>query len=214
MSQALFRLRLAGCSRLGSKVYSYRPRRLLFRALVAAGIVAITACGSSSDQAAGTQSPAPAEAHGGESVPVTYTDARFHYRIDAPGGQMTSNADGTASYVGPSERLEIAIVQGSQAASPASLASHDLSSLAASAPSFQKLADPYAVTINGRRITRFAYTWNAGTSQVTGKAIELTTVRYYVPKDAGTLAVITYGIVSNQFDPQGADDLVLTFQWL
>ena len=127
---------------------------------------------------------------------------------------MTANADGTASYVGPSERLEVAIVQGAQAANPASLANQDLSSLATSAQSFQKLSTPSAVTLNGRSVTRFTYTWNAGTSAVTGKAIQLTTVRYYMPKDGGTLAVITYGIVSNQFDPQGADDLVLTFQWL
>ena len=57
------------------------------------------------------------------------------------------------------------------------------------------------------------HSWSAGTSTVTGKAIELTSVRYYVSKDASTLAVITYGIVSNQFDPQGADDIVSTFQW-
>jgi hypothetical protein len=62
-------------------------------------------------------------------------------------------------------------------------------------------------------VTKFTYTWNAGTSAVTGKAVELTSVRYYVPKDSGTLAVITYGIVSNQFDPQGADDLASTFRW-
>jgi ABC-type glucose/galactose transport system permease subunit len=62
-------------------------------------------------------------------------------------------------------------------------------------------------------VTRFSYTWNAGTSAVTGKAIALTSVRYYIAKDATTLAVITYGVASNQFDPQGADDIASTFQW-
>jgi len=46
-----------------------------------------------------------------------------------------------------------------------------------------------------------------------GKAIALTSVRYYIAKDATTLAVITYGVASNQFDPQGADDIASTFQW-
>jgi len=69
------------------------------------------------------------------------------------------------------------------------------------------------VSLNGRNVTRFSFAWNAGTSAVTGKAVELTSVRYYVPKDSATLAVITYGIVSNQFDPQGADDIVSTFRW-
>lgn len=209
-------MRLVGLSRIGSKVSSYSHGGLHFGSLLTVGILAISACGSPTDQSAAAQSPAPAEAQTGpgESVPVTYTDTRFHYRVDAPGGRMTPNADGTASYIGPSERLEIAVVQGSQAANPGAIASRDLSSVAASAPGFQKLADPATVTMNGRKVIRFVYRWNAGISQVTGKAIDLTTVRYYVPKDGGTLAVIAYGIVSNQFDPQGADDLVLTFQWL
>ena len=212
----MFSVHLAGRARLASKVNTYLRGRSLFGALITTGIVAISACGSPTDTGAVSQSPAPGEVQGGggESVPVTYTDSRFHYRIDAPGGRMTSHADGTASYLGPSERLEVAIVQGSPAANPSSLATHDLSSLSTSAASFQKLTNPTAVTLNGRSVYRFSYKWNAGTNPVTGKAIDLTTVRYYVPKDSGTLAVITYGIVSNQFDPQGADDLVLTFQWL
>ena len=199
---------------MGSKVLRFPRGRFLFGTLVTAGVVAISACGTPADQAGAGTSPAPGEVATGESVPVTYTDTRFHYRIDAPGGRMAANADGTATYTGPSERLEVAIVQGSQAANPASLANHDLSSLSSSTPSFHQLANPSAIQLNGRSVTRFSYTWNAGTSTVTGKAIDLTTVRYYVAKDSGTLAVITYGIVSNQFDPQGADDLVLTFQWL
>ena len=69
------------------------------------------------------------------------------------------------------------------------------------------------MTLNGHNVTRFGFTWNAGTSAVTGKAVELTSVRYYVSKDSATVAVITYGIASNQFDPQGADDLASTFRW-
>jgi hypothetical protein len=211
--ESWFRLRLAGSFTLDSKVLRFPPGRSLFGALIAIGLVAISACGSSSGQT-GVTSPAPGETQTGESKPVTYTDTRFHYRIDAPGGQMTPNADGTASFVGPSERLEVAIIEGSRAGNPGSQANNDLSILSQSAPGFKKLSDPTAVTLSGRTVTRFSYTWNAGISVVTGKQLELTTVRYYVPKDSKTLAVIAYGIASNQFDPQGADDLVLTFQWL
>lgn len=126
---------------------------------------------------------------------------------------MTPNPDGTAAYVGPSERLEISIVQGSRASDPGAMASQDLKALAASATAFHQMSNPAKLTLSGYQVTRFAYTWNAGTSAVTAKAIELTSVRYYLSKDATTVAVITYGIVSNQFDPQGADDIVSTFKW-
>jgi hypothetical protein len=126
---------------------------------------------------------------------------------------MTPNPDGSASFIGPSERLEVTVVQGASASDPGALASQDSKSLATSAQSFHLVSNPAAVTISGHRVTRFTYTWNAGTSTVTGKAIALTSVRYYVPKDSTTLAVITYGAVSNQFDPQGADDVASTFKW-
>jgi len=181
-----------------------------------AGFLLATACGSSSGSTSGVDNaPATAGAEantGGEAVPVPYTDSRFHYRIDAP-GRMTPNPDGSAAYLGPSERLEISIVQGTRASDPGALASQDLKSLAASTDAFHQLTNPASLTLNGYHVTRFAYTWNAGTSAVTGKAIQLTSVRYYVSKDTTTLAVISYGIVSNQFDPQGADDVVSTFLW-
>src|ERR1700687_661521 len=176
-----------------------------------AGLVALAGCGTDTT----TQTPAPAaagEVTVGESVPHRYTDAKYHYLIDAP-GLMTANADGTASYIGPSERMEIAVVIGSGAADPTALAAQDAKSLSTSLSGFRQLSNPSIVSLNGRNVTRFSFAWNAGTSAVTGKAVELTSVRYYVPKDSATLAVITYGIVSNQFDPQGADDLASTFRW-
>ena len=182
--------------------------------LAAAGLMALSACGTSSGSAgAGNAAPtAGAEVNTGESVPVAYADSRFHYSIDAP-GHMTPNPDGTAAYIGASERLEISIVQGSSAANPAAMASQDAKSLATSAPAFQQRSNPTSITLSGYHVTRFSYTWNAGKSAVTGKSIDLTSVRYYVVKDSATLAVITYGIASNQFDPQGADDIVSTFKW-
>jgi hypothetical protein len=184
-------------------------------ASITAGLLATIACGASTGTTAGTEAPpatAGAEANTGEGTPVTYTDSRFHYRIDGP-GRMTAGPDGTATYIGPSERLEISVIQGTGATDPSALASQDIKTLAASAAAFQQRSSPAKLTLNGHHVTRFAYTWSAGTSTVTGKATELTSVRYYVSKDASTLAVITYGIVSNQFDPQGADDIVSTFQW-
>jgi hypothetical protein len=183
-------------------------------ALLAAGFLAVAACGSPSGSTGGVENaPAtPGTEAGGEGVAVPYTDSQFHYRIDAP-GRMTANPDGTAAYIGPSERLEIGILQGSGASDAAALATQDAKSLATSAPSFHQLSNPASLMLGGYRVTRFAYTWSAGTSTVTGKPIELTSVRYYLSKDSTTLAVITYGIVSNQFDPQGADDIVSTFHW-
>jgi hypothetical protein len=184
----------------------------MFAALIAAGFLATTACSSAgSTPTSVPQANAGTETAGGE-VTVPYSDSRFHYRIDAP-GRMTPNPDGTAAYLGPSERLEISVIQGSAASSPSALASQDIKSLSTAATAYHQLSNPASLTLNGHQVTRFSYTWNAGTSAVTGKAIALTSVRYYVAKDATTLAVITYGAASNQFDPQGADDLVSTFQW-
>jgi hypothetical protein len=182
--------------------------------IAAAGAIAVSACGPSSSPTGAGNAPATAgaEVNTGESIPVAYVDSRFHYRIDAP-GRMTPNPDGTAAFIGASERIEISIVQGSRAGDPSAMASQDIKSLSTSVTAFQQRSNPATITLNGYHVTRFAYTWNAGTSTVTGKAINLTSVRYYVSKDASNLAVITYGIVSNQFDPQGADDIVSTFLW-
>jgi hypothetical protein len=185
--------------------------KLTIAAAALAGLIAVAGCGSTTT----SQNPAPVvggDTTTGESAPVSYTDTRYHYVIDAP-GHMNANADGTATFIGPSERLEIAVVTGSSASDPTALASKDSSALSVSAPGFHPLSTPATVTLNGHRVTKFTYTWNAGTSAVTGKPVELTGVRYYVPKDAATVAVITYGIVSNQYDPQGADDLASTFKW-
>ena len=193
------------------------PNRLVPTMLVLASAVllAAVACGSSTTPtgAVDTANPtAGAEAATGEGVPVPYIDSQFHYRIDAP-GRMAAKPDGTAAYVGPSERLEIGIIQGTTAVDSSALATQDIKSLASSAPAFHQLSNPAKLTLGGYQVTRFAYTWNAGMSVVTGKAIELTSVRYYLLKNSKTVAVITYGIVSNQFDPQGADDIVSTFRW-
>jgi hypothetical protein len=190
----------------------FPANRIITATLATGAVLALAGCGTSM-ASNGTAQNQPAEAQQGtEGQPVPYTDARYHYRIDAP-GRVTSGADGTASFIGASERIEIAVVQGAQAADPTALAAQDTKTLSASAQGFHELAAPSTLTLGGRHVTKFIFTWSPGTSAVTGKVVELTSVRYYVPKDATTVAVITYGIVSNQYDPQGADDIVSTFQW-
>ena len=89
----------------------------------------------------------------------------------------------------------------------------DLTSLPGSTKSFQLVSGPAELTLSGRKMQKFVYRFNAGNSEVTGKPLDLVGVRYYIPKDSSTVAVLNYGIVSNQYDPEGADDVARTFQW-
>ena len=196
----------------------FTSTRSIVAGFTAAGFLAVAGCGPTSGSGTNPADQGGAlgggeATTGGEAAAVAYVDARYHYRIDAP-GRMTANADGTASFIGPSERLEVTVVSGASAADLSALARADAKSLGSSAPGFRALSSPSSVTLGGYHMTRFSYRWDAGTSSVTGKAIQLTSVRYYAPKDATTVAVITYGIVTDQFDPQGANDLASTFKWL
>jgi len=188
-------------------------RRHVLSGLLIAGAFALAACGSS-PTSTGTAGPSPGTEsnNNGEAPAVTYVDARYHYKIDGP-GHMSANADGTASVVGPSERLVVSVVQGSSATDPAALARSDANTLGSSTTNFHLVAGPGEITLNGKKVEKLIYTYNAGTSPVTGKPLDLVGVRYYIPKDSATLAVVAYGIVSNQYDPQGADDIATTFQW-
>jgi hypothetical protein len=190
----------------------FKNKRLAGVMVGLASILALAACSSPGGTPSAPAATAGTEANTGEAPAVAYVDSRYHYRVDAP-GKMTSNADGTAAFVGPSERLQVAVVQGAKAADLSALARDDVSALAAAAAGFHLVAGPAQVTINGHRAEKFIYGWNAGTSAVTGKPLALVSARYYLPKDASTVAVVTYGIVSNQYDPQGADDVAATFQW-
>jgi hypothetical protein len=105
------------------------------------------------------------------------------------------------------------VVQGAKATDVAALARDDVGGLPSSTAGFHLVSGPASITLNGHKAEKFVYSWSAGTSQVTNKPLTMVGVRYYVPKDAATVAVITYGIVSNQYDPQGADDVASTFQW-
>lgn len=184
-----------------------------FPSVVIAAVFAVAACGSTPASGGETANPpSTPETNNGEAPSVAYIDARYHYRIDAP-GHMSANADGTASVVGPSERLVVSVVKGANAADPAALARSDAASMPASTASFRLMSGPGEMTLNARKVEKFVFSYSAGTSAVTGKAVDLVGVRYYIPKDSTTLAVVTYGIVTNQYDPQGADDIATTFQW-
>ena len=90
---------------------------------------------------------------------------------------MASSAGGSASFIGPSERLEVLVVQGAQASDPIALAEQDQTRLAGSLTGYQKVSRAAAMTIGGRHVVKVVYTWNAGASAVTGNAVELTTAR-------------------------------------
>lgn len=171
------------------------------------------ACGAASRVATTAERPATgAEANNGEAPALRYTDTRDGYRIDAP-GKMTPNSDGSASVTGPLERLRVVVLRGSAAADPAAAAASDVAALRTSVPSFKLLSGPALATVGALRVQKFVYSWTDGTSAVTGKPNDLVSVRYYVPKNATTLAVLAYGVSAGQYDPQGANDIAMTFAW-
>jgi hypothetical protein len=195
-----------------------RLGRILPAVVVLAAVAAVAACGPSATGTAATTAEQGAtqpgsEAGTGTETSIAYTDTLHRYRISGP-GRISANADGTASFIGPVERLEVAIVDGARAADPTALAKADLSALKTSATNFRQLQAPAAVTISGHRTVKFVYQWTAGTNAVTGKANELITARYYITRDSNRLAVVSYGSAANQYDPQGADDVANTFAWL
>jgi hypothetical protein len=183
----------------------------------------LTGCGSASSSGSTAGRPAadasPAAGGGeagtanGESPTRTYTNSRFKYSVDGP-GTMTEATDGSAAYLGAAERLEITVVKDASAADPHRRAIDDLSGLAASKPAFKVVDSLSHGTLAGRGVEKVVFSWTDGVSAVTGKPNDLVSARYYVAKDRSTLAVITYSIAANQYDPQGADDIASTFRWL
>ena len=192
--------------------------RIVPAIVVLASLSVLSACGPSSASTSGapaeqTNTQAGAEAGAGTETSIAYTDTAHHYRISGP-GRMTANPDGTASFIGPVERLEVAIVDGTRASDPMALARADLSTLKTTATDFRQVQAPAAVTVSGHHAVKFVYQWTAGTNAVTGKANQLITARYYITRDSTRLAVVSYSSALNQYDPQGADDIANTFAWL
>ena len=190
--------------------------------LLGAGLL-LTACGPStgststgaSPNAGGDAGGAGNEAGGAgaEAAGVRYQNARFHYRVDAP-GTMQEAADGSASTQRGVERLSISVVSGAGVSDPRAYATGDLGQVAGSSAKYHQMQALGPITISGRASLKTVYSWTDGTNPVTGKPNDLITARYYIPKDSSTLAVVTYSIAANQYDPQGADDVASTFAWL
>jgi len=191
----------------------------LFAGVAALGLLG--ACGASTaapsnprpqDNGAAVAGAEPNSANG-EGAAVRYTNSRFHYQVDGPGA-MKEGANGSAAYVGGTERLEISVVVGQAAADPRGFAGSDAAGLPAAHPSFKVVNQPAAATISGVAVQKLVFSWTDGMNQVTSKPNDVVTVRYYIPKNSSTLAILTYSISANRYDPQGADDVATTFKWL
>ncbi len=198
-------------------------RRLRHRIpLVLAGVgtlVAVAACGASTTQTLGGATPAATTSEPtaagdvttGEASGVRFVSQRFHYRVDAP-GTMTEAADGTATASRGIEQLNVRIVTGAAAANPPAFAQSDIATLASTTSHYTLVTPPGAASLTGRPVYKVVFA-SSGTNAVTGAAETLVNARYYIARDSSTLAVVTYSIVASQYDPQGADDVVTTFQW-
>jgi hypothetical protein len=161
--------------------------------------------------------PQPAESgspvdQGGQNTPTGYTDARYHYRITGP-GPLKARPDGTASFVGEDERLEVVVVEGDQAANPLGLAQSEISSLSSTSANFRTIFGPANVTLGGQNMIKVSYAWT-GKSQATGTQLKKTGVRYYIAKNPTMLAAVRYEDASGEFDQQEADGFAGSFRWL
>jgi hypothetical protein len=194
-------------------------RLLLVTTLVAAGF-GVAACGTESTaqpsgagsvpRASGEPSAA-GDVTTGESAGVRFVSSRFHYRVDAP-AIMTEAADGTASASRGVEQLSVRVISGTAAANPSAFAQSDVAGLPAKTTQYSVVNPLATITLAGRPVIKLVYS-SSGTNGITGNAEALVNARYYIQRDSSTLAVVTYSIVVSQYDPQGADDVVATFQW-
>jgi hypothetical protein len=181
-------------------------RRAATIALVAAAVV--SGCGPFPG---GSEAPNARTNQGGETTSTVYTDARFNYKITGP-GPLKPRSDGTASFAGEDELLEVAVVGDARAADPAALAQSDLKSLSGSVSDYQVLIQPVAVTLGGQRVIKLTYS-STGSSH-TGKSIKFLNVRYYIAKNDKMLAVISYRDAATEFDAQEADGFASSVRWL
>ena len=196
-------------------------RRNALVGLLLIGALGLVGCGSDSPAASSGAPGATADAGGstaeagaanGEAAGTRFISQRHHYRVDAP-GTMTEAADGTATATRGVESMTIKVVTGGSAGDPGALAQSDLPTVQAQSPGYRLISGPGTGTLSGRAVVKVVYSWTNGSNPVTGRAEDLVTARYYIPKDAGTLAVLSYSITAPQYDPQGADDVATTFQW-
>jgi hypothetical protein len=181
--------------------------------------VLLAACSSSSSSPGGSSSSASASPDtGGESnntaeqPGVHFESSRFHYTVDAP-GPVVEAADGSIRADRGVESLQISVNSASSVADPRRFSQDDVAQLQATTSQFRLVDALVAITINNRAAMKVVFA-APGTNAVTGRVEDRVTARYYIPRDSSTLAVLTYSVAANQYDPQGADDQATTFVWL
>jgi hypothetical protein len=198
------------------------PGRAMVTWLPAVALVALVGCSSPAASVArpaaaapttGVAEPAGAAAEtAGDEPNVPYVDSAQHFRFDYPVSWGKSTPTGEAVRVtGRDEFISIKLVPTTQA--PLDFAKSDVPQLTAASPGYRAGA-PKTYSVAGANGAMVAYTWQAGPSPVTGKAVPSTANRYYIPGPNGQLAVLTYSSPTPNYDPAGADDFANSFRWL
>jgi len=211
------------------------PWRVVRAGLIGVAIVVVAGCGSTSmstgpsstvrssvgtlpsqvpdgNGGAGGGETNNGEANTGEAPSVPFESPKYHYKVSAPGA-MTEGADGTAKASFGAEALTISVLSGPSAGDPTAVAKAAMDK-AGSTPKFKLMSAPATTKLTASKATlKAVYSGTEGTNAVTGKPNDVVVVKYWVPKDASTLAVLTYSVTQTQYDPQGADDVANTFQW-
>jgi len=161
---------------------------------------------------AATVAPAAAgEAGGGDAPNVGYVapGSAFSFQHPQGWGQTTQSGE-SIRFTGRDEFISVSIV--TTALAPLDYARADAGALTAASPGYQGQA-PVAQQVAGQNGAMVAYTWQAGPSPVTGKAVPSSANRYYIPGPGGKLAVFTYSAPTGAYDPAGADDFANAFKW-
>jgi len=105
------------------------------------------------------------------------------------------------------------VVTGAAAADPMAVAQADMAK-ARSTRNFNSKSAPAATMLKASDASvKATYSATDGTNPVTGKPNNVVVVKYWVPKDPSTLAVLTYTVTDSLYDPQGADDVANTLRW-
>ncbi len=151
------------------------------------------------------------EAAGGDEPTVRFAapTGDYHFQHPQSWGQTTRPGEGVR-FTGRDEFISITIV--ATALAPLDYAKSDAGALTTASPGFQGQA-PVAAKVAGTTGAVVAYTWQAGPSAVTGKAVPSAAKRYYIPGPGGKLAVFTYSAPTGAYDPAGADDFANAFAW-
>lgn len=147
------------------------------------------------------------EPTGGEPAAVRFVHPQARWRIDAP-GPMTAGPNGSGSYKGAGEYLNVTVIPGPT--NPSSVAATEAAT--ATGPGYKTVRAPHAVSSGAGPASVYEYQADGPASAVTGKATVLRAVRMYVAGPGGVYRV-EYGSSrsADTWDPQGSVDIVTTF---